>query len=194
MSDFLLSAHMCWLDPDIIDAMLLQAAGVGNVVKPSNDDLRVLRQWLPATQFGDWFLRGIEVSTWQEDHDKDFMNLSGHRPEGGQFTHWMSPIMIGIYYKIWGMRRKVSHRVAPKPHTKKLTDKSKRPKVDIENSGVIEYDDSWLKAVAKAFGRLTSPGPGYLGTLLCQKYAEEDLHHHWFYSCIWLFTQTINVG
>ena len=154
MSDFLVSAHTCWLNPDIIDAMLLQAAEVGNMVKPCNDDLRVLRQWLTATEFGDCFLRGREISTWHEDHDKDFVNLSGPRPEEDQFTHWMSPIMIGIYHKIWGMRRKVSHRVAPEPHTKKLTDKPKHPKVDIENSGVIEYDDSWLKAVGKAFGVL----------------------------------------
>ena len=97
------------------------------------------------------FWRGREISTWHEDHDKDFVILSGPRSEEDQFTHWMSPIMIRIHHKIWGMRRKVSHRVAPKPHTKKLMDKPKHPKVDIENSGVIEYDDSWLKAVGKAF-------------------------------------------
>ena len=89
-----------------IDALLLQAAGVTQLGKPRDYDVRFLQEWLKGSQEGAAFLRGRELKrAWDDVNMKDFVSLVND--DADSTFGWLNPTLVDWYNNLWGGRKEV---------------------------------------------------------------------------------------
>ena len=76
------------------------------LLKPSKNDLQLLKEWLERPEGGNFFLRGREANIW--DNDLDVVATSGNKAEQDSFTKLVADKVVPWYHHRWGFRRKVS--------------------------------------------------------------------------------------
>ncbi|KAH6664981.1 hypothetical protein B0J14DRAFT_661091 [Halenospora varia] len=97
---------------------LVQATQLSKAKKPSKRQLNFLTDWLRRPSMGNSFLKDREQTIWQAQNAPDLVTLFSHTQEKDGFTTLMSGVMLDIYHRIWGHRRKQTYNL---DHEGKIT-------------------------------------------------------------------------
>ena len=89
------------------DAALAQALELSKAEAPSRRELDFLRRWLVRPSMGDSFLKDIEKTIWNEEHDQDLVTLFPRILQRDFFTSLLDGCLLDLYDRIWGRRRAV---------------------------------------------------------------------------------------
>ncbi len=90
-------------------------ADLARLSRPSQPNLKFLREWLWADKQGEGFLQSAEAYTWdapseseQDLLDNDLVALQDDPNEEDPFSYWLSSTLLDWYHKVFGSRRNVS--------------------------------------------------------------------------------------
>ncbi|KAI9716455.1 MAG: hypothetical protein M1812_005350 [Candelaria pacifica] len=117
------------------NATLLQNAEVFKLQKPRGHDLRILRKWLQAPEYGNFFLRGTEAQVWDQQNEGDLMALSHRSNEQDIFSRWLAESFMRYFHQSCWYRMK-----KPLPG-------------DVE-SGLANYQDTHMMTAANVISTI----------------------------------------
>ncbi|KAI9696593.1 MAG: hypothetical protein M1836_005612 [Candelina mexicana] len=93
---------------ELYNITLLRIVEVFKLDQPRRHSLKILRRWLQAPEYGNFFLRGTEAQIWDQKNDGDLIALSHNSNEQDLFSSWLAEKFIKFFHQTCGYRFKKS--------------------------------------------------------------------------------------
>ena len=105
---------------------------------------------------GNNFLKDIEKTIWDTTNDNDFVTLFPRMLEKDAFTSALNGVLLDIYHRVWGQRRKVCNQ---NPYTCKLIlieYHGQQTSSPFPGTGFREYDEAHMMMISNSVGAILS--------------------------------------
>lgn len=87
------------------DDAVLQYSELAKLPSPNTRDVKSLQEWMERPSMGGVFLIGRDRNVWKDDQDLIALQK---RPQGNQFSLWLTDTLTPLYHSTLGRYHRVS--------------------------------------------------------------------------------------